>query len=124
MVYAFEKRLWDITVLLELFLEVYGAFAQEEVPTEEELRGILNSYANDYCQDMIEYRTRECVDPELDFAAKIIMRSDISDFRYLYLFGEYITEKDLEWLHFLTVFPRKKSIPAQEPIRQATVWDL
>ena len=48
MVYAFEKRLWDITVLLELFLEVYGAFAQEEVPTEEELRGILNSYANDY----------------------------------------------------------------------------
>ena len=47
----FEKRLWDITVLLELFLEVYGAFAQEEVPTEEELRGILNSYANDYCQD-------------------------------------------------------------------------
>ena len=26
-VYAFEKRLWDITVLLELFLEVYGAFA-------------------------------------------------------------------------------------------------
>ena len=72
-VYAFEKRLWDITVLLELFLEVYGAFAQEEIPTEEELRGILNSYANDYCQDMIEYRTRECVDPELDFAAKIIM---------------------------------------------------
>ena len=38
-VYAFEKRLWDITVLLELFLEVYGAFAQEEIPTEEELRG-------------------------------------------------------------------------------------
>ena len=68
---AFEKRLWDITVLLELFLEVYGAFAQEEIPTEEELRGILNSYANDYCQDMIEYRTRECVDPELDLRQKL-----------------------------------------------------
>ena len=65
-VYAFEKRLWDITVLLELFLEVYGAFAQEEVPTEEELRGILNSYANDYCQDMIEYRTRAVSYTHLD----------------------------------------------------------
>ena len=100
-VYAFEKRLWDITVLLELFLEVYGAFAQEEIPTEEELRGILNSYANDYCQDMIEYRTRECVDPELDFAAKIIMHSDFSDLRYLYLFGEYITENELGVAAFL-----------------------
>lgn len=100
-VYAFEKRLWDITVLLELFLEVYGAFAQEEIPTEEELRGILNSYANDYCQDMIEYRTRECVDPELDFAAKLFMNSDFSDLRYLYLFGECITENELGVAAFL-----------------------
>lgn len=99
--YAYEKRLWDMTVLLELFLEVYVAFAQEELPTEEEFRGILNSYANDYCQDMVEYRTRECVDPELDFAAKIIMESDLTDLRYLYLFGEYITENELGVAAFL-----------------------
>ena len=99
--YAFEKRLWDMTVLLELFLEVYGAFAQEEIPTEEELRRILNSYANDYCQDMVEYRTRECVDPTLDFAAKIIMESDFTDLRYLYLFGEYVTENELGVATFL-----------------------
>ena len=117
-VYAFEKRLWDITVLLELFLEVYGAFAQEEVPTEEELRGILNSYANDYCQDMIEW-TRSW-----------ILRQKLS---CVLIFQTFVTciclentlqRMNLEWLHFLTVFPRKKSIPAQEPIRRATVWDL
>ena len=99
--YAYEKRLWDMTVLLELFLEVYVAFAQEEPPAEEEFRGILNSYANDYCQDMVEYRTRECVDPELDFAARIIMGSDLTDLRYLYLFGEYITENELGTAAFL-----------------------
>lgn len=99
--YAYEKRLWDMTVLLELFLEVYVAFAQEEPPAEEEFRGILNSYANDYCQDMVEYRTRECVDPELDFAARIIMESDLTDLRYLYLFGEYITENELGTAAFL-----------------------
>lgn len=99
--YAYEKRLWDMTVLLELFLEVYVAFAQEELPAEEEFRGILNSYANDYCQDMVEYRTRECVDPEMDFAARIIMGSDLTDLRYLYLFGEYITENELGTAAFL-----------------------
>lgn len=100
-IYAYERRLWDMTVLLELFLEVYVAFAQEEPPAEEEFRGILNSYANDYCQDMVEYRTRECVDPELDFAARIIMESDLTDLRYLYLFGEYITENELGTAAFL-----------------------
>ena len=100
-IYAYERRLWDMTVLLELFLEVYVAFAQEEPPAEEEFRGILNSYANDYCQDMVEYRTRECVDPELNFAARIIMESDLTDLRYLYLFGEYITENELGTAAFL-----------------------
>ena len=61
-VFAHEKRMWDMTVLLELFLEVYGAFSQEELPTEAELKGILCSYINDYCQDMIEERTRASVD--------------------------------------------------------------
>lgn len=73
---------------------------------------------------MIEYRTRECVDPELDFAAKIIMHSDFSDLRYLYLFGEYITENELGVAAFLNGLSRKKSIPAQELIQRATVWDL
>ena len=100
-VYAFEKRLWDMTVLLELFLEVYGAFVQEELPSGEEFRKILSSYVNDYCQDMVEDRTRECLDPELDFATKIIMESDLTDLRYLYLFGEYITENELGAARFL-----------------------
>ena len=94
-VFAHEKRMWDMTVLLELFLEVYGAFSQEELPTEAELKGILCSYINDYCQDMIEERTRASVDPQVDFAARIIMDSDLTDLRYLYQFGEYITENEL-----------------------------
>ena len=30
--YAHEKRLWDMTVSMELFLEVYSAFCEEELP--------------------------------------------------------------------------------------------
>lgn len=100
-VFAHEKRMWDMTVLLELFLEVYGAFSQEELPTEAELKGILCSYINDYCQDMIEERTRASVDPQVDFAARIIMDSDLTDLRYLYQFGEYITENELGAARFL-----------------------
>ena len=69
-VFAHEKRMWDMTVLLELFLEVYGAFSQEELPTEAELKGILCSYINDYCQDMIEERTRASVGSTGGFCRK------------------------------------------------------
>ena len=99
--YAFEKKIWDITVGLELFLEMYSAFSEEELPAEKQVREILLSYVNDYCQDMVETRIREGVDPEEDFAVNIIMKSDLNDLRYLYRFGEYISESQLETARFL-----------------------
>ena len=99
--YAFEKKVWDITVGLELFLEMYSAFSEEELPAEKQVREILLSYVNDYCQDMVETRIREGVDPEEEFAVNIIMKSDLNDLRYLYRFGEYISESQLETARFL-----------------------
>ena len=99
--YAFEKKAWDITVGLELFLEMYSAFSEEELPAEKQVREILLSYVNDYCQDMVETRIREGVEPEEDFAVNIIMKSDLNDLRYLYRFGEYISESQLETARFL-----------------------
>ena len=99
--YAHEKRLWDMTVSMELFLEVYSAFCEEELPEAATVEGILRSYVNDYCQDMMEQRIREGVDPELDFAADIIMNSDFSDLRYLYRYGEFVSENETGVAEFL-----------------------
>lgn len=94
-VYAFEKRIWDFTVALELFLEIYAAFRDEEIPEVKAIRDILKSYVNDYCQSMVEYRIRGAIDPRLDFAVRLIEEEDLADIRYLYSFGEYITENEI-----------------------------
>ena len=44
---------------------------------------------------------REQLDPSLDFAVRIIMDSDLTDLRYLYRYGEYITENELRTAAFL-----------------------
>ena len=99
--FAYEKRWWDMTVLLELFLQLYGEFCGEEIPSEKTVRKIIESYISDYAQEMIDYRVREQVDPELDFAVRIIMDSDLTDLRYLYRFGEYISENEYRTAEFL-----------------------
>lgn len=48
------------------------------------------------------------VDPSLDFAAKIIMESDLSDIRYLYSFGEYISSDEIETAKFLNTMPQEE----------------
>lgn len=109
-VFAFEKKWWDVTTSMELFLEVYSAFAGNEIPSVRILREILKSYANDYCQNMVEQRTRESVDPQLDFAVKIVTGSDLSDLRYLYYYGEYISENETKTAEFLNSLPEEQIV--------------
>lgn len=100
-VYAYEKKWWDFIISLELFLEIYGALCDEELPEAKTIQEILKSYVNDYCQDMMEERIREGVDPENNFALKILMESDLSDLRYLYSYGEYVSENEIGVATFL-----------------------
>ncbi|MBQ0001806.1 MAG: aminopeptidase [Clostridiales bacterium] len=94
-IYAFEKRDWDYVVALELFLEVYSAFCDMDLPEVKNVREILKYYVNDYCQDMIEYTVRGVIDPSLDFITEKIMTEDLNDLRYLYTFGEYVSENEI-----------------------------
>ena len=93
--WAYEEDYENMTISLELFLQVYCAFLDEELPGEESIQNILVSYINDYCREMVEKRTREVLDPGNDFALRIIMDSDLADLRYLYRFGEYIGENEI-----------------------------
>ena len=107
-VYAWEQKNWDFLVGLELFLQVYSEFENGEVPTRENVRKILYWYVNDYCQEMVEERVRQAVDPSLDFAVKIIKDADLKDLRYLYQFGEYVTEEEEKTAAFLNTLPEEE----------------
>lgn len=97
-----EQRLWDCVVVCELFLQIYGAFCGEEIPSAEEIREIIYWYASDYSEEMAARRVREQVDPSLSFATDLIREADLTDLRYLYRFGEYISENELETARFLS----------------------
>ncbi|MCI8417985.1 MAG: aminopeptidase [Lachnospiraceae bacterium] len=92
-VYAFEQRLVDITVGNELLIQIYNLFEEEE-PAPEEVRQILYWWNSDYNDVFLTYRVREQLDPTLSFAQDIICGEDLSNPRYLYLFGEYITASE------------------------------
>lgn len=100
-VYAFEQRLEEHTVLLELFIEIYNRFEQEELPDYKEIQQIVYWFVSDYSDLFVTHRVRSGIDPSLDFAEKIIMESDLTDLRYLYQYGEYVSENELKTAAYL-----------------------
>lgn len=99
-VYVVENRLFDLTIHVELLVEILCLF-EEGVPEAKEIREIIYYFVSDYADRTVDYRTREILDPELSFATDIIMQSDLDDLRYLFRYGEYITENEIKLAHFL-----------------------
>lgn len=105
--YAFECNEEILTIYMELFVEVYCMFtmACEEirgaVPGSEEIRQCLYWFERDNCEIVAAGRIREQVDPSCDFATRLIMESDLKDTRYLYWFGEYITDDEIKVAEYL-----------------------
>lgn len=106
-VYVVENRLFDLTIHVELLVEIFCLF-EEGVPEAKEIREIIYYFVSDYADRTVDYRTREILDPELSFATDIIMQSDLDDLRYLFRYGEYITENEIKLAHFLNSMPQEE----------------
>lgn len=104
---AFEGRLTDMTCAMELLIELYNCFEAEGEYTAKEAREALYYYLHDYAEQFRFVRMREKQDPTYTFAEDIIMESELSDLRYLYYFGEYITDNELRLAGYLNSLPEE-----------------
>lgn len=102
---AYEHRLHYITIGAELFIELYNMF-EEELPSVKEVRDTIYWYMSDYCDVFYADRIREGVDASFSFAKEIIMDSNLSDVRYLFQYGEYITDCEKKTAEFLNKLPQ------------------
>lgn len=122
--FVYEDRLEEIVIRLELFVEVYTCFVyawQEEAEqakqqengnalllrVAEDVRKILYWFVSDYAETAAEQHLREMLVPDDNFAVKLIRTADLSDVRYLYAYGEYISENELETARFLAALPQE-----------------
>ena len=106
-VFAYEDRLFDMTVAMELFVQIYNLFEDPEVSSKD-VKDAIYWYVSDYSDEMAGHRVREGVDPSLDFAVRIICESDLTDLRYLYKYGEYVTENERAMAAFLNTLTEEE----------------
>lgn len=110
--FIYEGRLDETVIRMELFVEVYAAFVYEwqengELPDYETIRQMIYWFVSDYADVAAEQRVRELVVPGENFAENIIRNSDLSDVRYLYAYGEYVSENELRMARFMAELPQE-----------------
>jgi len=93
---------------LELFIEIYNYFEEEDEYTYKDVKRAIYDFMNDNCDILVTTRIRELVDTDLSFAKELIMESDLTDLRYLYQFGDYITENEIKTAQFMNTLPEEQ----------------
>ena len=88
-----------VVSLWEVFVEIYTAFVygaeEHNLPKAEDLQKIMYWYVSDYSDEMVTWRLREQYEPDFSPIKSIILNADLNDLRYLYQFGEYVSESEM-----------------------------
>ena len=105
-VYAYEQRRFEMTITNELFLEIHSLMKEE--PSYHQVKDAIYWFVSDYSEITVKDRVGEQLDKTRDFALRIIMDSDLSDIRYLYRYGEYISENEKKMAEFLNGLPQEE----------------
>ena len=106
--YVYENRISYLTICNELFIEIYNCFEGVENPNYKELKGIVYWFVNDYCDVFLADHIKQQLDPKSSFAVDIILSSDLTDLRYLYKFGEYVSEIEWNTAQYLRLLSEEK----------------
>ncbi len=102
-----EGRLKDMADCCQTFLEVYGILEDAQGGGAEAVRHALYTAVSDLCPQAVDDRNRELLDPSLSFARDIVMNRDLTDLRYLYLYGDYISDNELDTARYLNQLPQE-----------------
>ncbi len=110
---VYEGRTEEFVAAAELFLEIANAFScaweeEKRLPAYEDIRQIFYWYMSDYAELRSERQVYERVTPVMNAAKKTVMESDLTDLRYLYRYGEYVSDCEIRTAKFLNSLPEEK----------------
>ena len=110
---AYEGNKAGVLKRAELFLEVHTKMAEDDGSSPVFIMGSIKEslyyYFNDYQKEEVFDRLSQTVCPERDtFATDLIMKSDLSDIRFLYFYGEYVADNQIKTLQTLNKMSDKE----------------
>lgn len=103
-----EQAVYEMTIYGELFVEIYNCFEDTEGTSPQEMKNILYWFYHDYSEVFVERSISRRVNPEEDFFAEIVRNADLTDLRYLYRYGHYISDNERRLAEFLNRLPEEK----------------
>lgn len=107
---AAEQRDYLMTILMELFIEIYCRYEEQDEFAYKDARAAIKSFEMDNNKLYLTVALTEGYDSTCTFAKDIIAKAaqEMGGFSYLYQYGEYITDNELKIAEYLSRMPKEE----------------
>lgn len=99
--YARESRCTELTIHMELLIEIYNLYEDQDAFDIREVQKAIYYFYYDYCDVLVPDRTQEMYDARLDRYVQLVEQADLSDLRYLYGYGEAISTNEIRTAQYM-----------------------
>lgn len=99
--YARESRCSELTIHMELLIEIYNLYEDQDAFDIREVQKAIYYFYYDYCDVLVPDRTQEMYDARLDRYVQLVEQADMSDLRYLYGYGEAISTNEIRTAQYM-----------------------
>ena len=99
--YARESRCSELTIHMELLIEIYNLYEDQDAFDIREVQKAIYYFYYDYCDVLVPDRTQEMYDAWLDRYVQLVEQADLSDLRYLYGYGEAISTNEIRTAQYM-----------------------
>ena len=113
--YAYEGLMAERTFTMELFIEIFNLFEDEDETTVQAVKSALYYFDSDYTEVRCRENTKRLFLPEYGFATAIIKDTDLTKESceaagpdYLYYYGELVTENEIKTARYLNSLSKEK----------------
>ncbi len=104
----------------QLFLDIVASMKADKKDYDS-IFAIYKDYVMNLTLEEKELNTRSTFDPDNYAFGKIVMEADLSDIRYLYQYGKYITENEIKTAQFLNKYPEDKILKLTDELTKAFI---
>ncbi|MBK5112315.1 MAG: aminopeptidase [Candidatus Heimdallarchaeota archaeon] len=105
--FAFKHKIFKIAEYNELFIDVYKYIKNNSIKYET-LNEIITRLVRRLRIRDNTFRLMEVFDPQYRFYNEIVMSDDLTDLRYLFKTGKYISENEIKLAAFISKYPQEK----------------
>ncbi len=113
--YAFEGLVSNRVFAMELFIEIFNLFEDEEETTAQAVKSALYYFDSDYTKTLRRQDAKRLFCPEYGFAATIALEADLDRETnaeagpdYLYYYGELVTENEIKTARYFNGLSQEK----------------